>query len=193
MLPMLPQIKSSDPAVAPDIPELPSDATKKRIIEYERSIESWGLEGLGLEEGPKWVGGVYPQDEVRVNDEGDKYVFSYKIASVIDSRLIYPTRRGGDSYWKIKNYHLPRSDLESNEASTSSTTSNSSFSLGDLDQSYGKTKNYNAGVLGLQSVGSSRGSSGQATTFMDINGDGYPDFLLYTGRGLRYLPGTGRG
>ncbi|CAD7843867.1 MAG: hypothetical protein, partial [Olavius algarvensis spirochete endosymbiont] len=49
------------------------------------------------------------------------------------------------------------------------------------------------GVLGILSVGASSGSSGQSRTLMDINGDGYPDILNYTNRGLRYLPGTGVG
>ncbi|VDA99982.1 hypothetical protein S1OALGB6SA_1056, partial [Olavius algarvensis spirochete endosymbiont] len=71
---------------------------------------------------------------------------TYKIATVIDSSLIYPTRRGGDAYWKIKDYHLPGRA----EASSSSASSNGP---GELDKSHGKTKNYGVGVLGILSVG----------------------------------------
>ncbi|VDB00079.1 hypothetical protein S1OALGB6SA_1153, partial [Olavius algarvensis spirochete endosymbiont] len=84
-------IDSSTSVEKAEIPETPSDADMKKIVSDEKYIEHWGSQGMELEEGPIWAGGIYLQGEVEEDDDGDERLVTYKIATVIDSSLIYPT------------------------------------------------------------------------------------------------------
>ncbi|HTX73784.1 MAG TPA: hypothetical protein VMC79_13220, partial [Rectinemataceae bacterium] len=132
------------------------------------------------------IGPVSSYSDAIMDDNLNTTTREFTFAAFIDGSDLYPSRNGGDTY-----YRLP-----ANKASTSSQTS-----LPDIRSSHSSGTDINGGV-GLGGLGASFSknttSSWEKSAFLDLNGDRYPDLISIkdTKDGastFSLTPGTGSG
>lgn len=131
------------------------------------------------------LGGVSSYTDSGFDDNGNPVNTSYWFASLIEGDMLHADRKGGDTYYNIPRGSSPVSGGRIGKISagrSESTDINGSVPVVFADLGFSK----NSGV------------SWQSQRLMDINGDRYPDLIVYPqakegSRGFSVAPGTGAG